>query len=102
MAFVPDIAIERMGEVSDSAFKMFVYFCKRRNSKTGICFPSLKTTATDCGLNYCYASVIRKELVKKGWIEIVEETVINCLIGFGNSKDSLEIPNIPLEIPRVV
>jgi hypothetical protein len=100
MAYIPDIAIEKMSEVSDSAFKMFVYFCKRRNNQTGVCFPSLKTTAKDCGINYCYASVIRKELVKKGWIQLIEDRVILCVLGFGNSKDSLDIPNSSLDIPK--
>lgn len=108
MANIPDEAIDRMQEVSKSAFVIYVYLCRRRNGKTGKCFPSLKTIASECNLDYSYASVMRSELVKTGWISLDEKGHIELLMGFGKSKDEslenpkevLENPNDPLENPK--
>ncbi len=100
-----------MNEVSASAFKMFAYFCSRKDNETNICFPSLRTTAKDCGLNYSYSSVMRQELVDKGWIDLYENRVVKVVIGFGYSKTTLDIPHeisktslenphTPLDIPN--
>lgn len=103
MANIPDEAIDRMQEVSKSAFVIYVYLCRRRNGKTGKCFPSLKTIASECNLDYSYASVMRSELVKNGWIELDEKGHIKLLMGFGKSKDEvLENPKGSLENPKHV
>lgn len=108
MANIPDEAIDRMQEVSKSAFVIYVYLCRRRNGKTGKCFPSLKTIASECNLDYSYASVMRSELVRANWIALDDNGHIELLMGFGKSKDDvlenpkevLENPNEPLENPK--
>lgn len=122
MAFVPDQAVRRAHEIKPLAFTLYVYYCMRRNKDTGVCFPSLKLTAEETGINYCYCSQMRTYLAEKGWIEVVGTHEIRPLMGFetveksleipkipetqkfGNSKDStgegLEIPNVSLDIPN--
>lgn len=120
---IPDEAIDDMNEVSKTAFAIYAYLCRRRNRKTGVCFPSLRRVAEDCQINYCYASEMRKELVCAGWLEMDDKGHFRPLKGFGNSKvrevktplenpntefgnskhsekESLEIPKKSLEIPK--
>lgn len=109
MAFVPDIAIESMDEVSGTAFRLYTYLCMRRNRRSGVCFPSLRLIAEETGINYSYASVCKLELIEKGWIETVKGGRIRPLKGFGedgnvleNPKEVLENPKYVLEIPKKV
>jgi hypothetical protein len=106
MAQVPDEAIDRMCEVNDKAFKLYAYYCRRRNRDTGLCFPSLKITAQDTGINYTYCSEMRNQLAAKGWIEITEKGEIRPLLGFVKSSEipnqSSEIPNQSSEIPNSI
>jgi hypothetical protein len=93
-AKVPIIAVLESNDLTPSAFRLFVYFCLRRNGHTGVCFPTLRRASDDLRINYSYACTIRKELVSKGWIEILEGRFIRPLKGF-------EIPNIGIEIPNI-
>lgn len=104
-AKVPSQAIYDSNTIKPSAFVLYVYFCLRRNTATGVCFPSLQTAARDLGMNYSYASTLRRELVKKGWIEMVENRLIRPIKGFDIPNKSIEIPNIStddqcLDIPN--
>lgn len=105
MALVPDEAVERMAEVSGAAFKVYAYYCRRRNHATGDCWPSLKTTARDTGLCYSYVSEIRKELVRVGWIRLENDRIL-LLCGFvvsENPKMNIsENPKISSENPKPV
>ena len=104
-AKVPSQAIYDSHTIKPSAFVLYVYFCLRRNTATGVCFPSLQTAARDLGMNYSYASTLRRELVKKGWIEMVENRLIRPIKGFDIPNKNIEIPNIStdeqcLDIPN--
>lgn len=71
MAFIPDEAVMSAHEIPAAALRMYLYFCMRRDGETGVCFPSLKRTATDLNLKYSYASEMRTLLLQKEWIEMV-------------------------------
>lgn len=99
MANIPDEAIDAMNEVSKTAFAMYAYLCRRRNRKTGVCFPSLRRVAEECGICYTYASEMRKELLSAGWLEMDPNGHFRPLKGFGKSETqsplrSSENPNI--------
>lgn len=100
MAYVPDIAIESMDEVSGSAFRLYTYLCMRRNRRSGVCFPSLRLIADETGINYSHASVCKLELIDKGWIETVKGGRIRPLKGFEEGENVLEIPKKVLENPK--
>jgi len=110
MAYVPDSVIDSMSEVTPTAFKIYIYLCRRRNFQTGDCFPSLKRIAKDCHIDYSYASTSRKELVTKGWLAVLDGGLMKPLRGFEespvtpleNPQGSLENPNIDLDIPNKV
>lgn len=105
-AKVPIVAIIESTEITPSAFRLYVYFCLRRNKHTGVCFPTLRRAADDLKINYSYACTMRKELVTKGWIELFDGRFIRPLKGFEIPNSSIEIPNISedveyLEIPNI-
>ena len=105
MAFVPDEAGFRAREVSGSAFKAYVYFCIRRDSKTGICWPSSRQMAADLHIAQRRAISARQELIEAGWIRIEEEKhgqtpIIRPLLGFGNGADKLSSPDDKAASPR--
>jgi hypothetical protein len=69
MAYVPDEAFDRSHEISASAFRLYVYFCKRANAAQE-CWPSLATIAADCHWQKSHASEYRRKLAAEGWIEL--------------------------------
>lgn len=89
MAFIPDEAIDAMTSVSNGAFQLYVYYCRRRNGKDGTCFPSSREAAQALGSPQGHNRVLgwRKELANRGWIR-VEGQVIVPIFGF-TSKDKL-------------
>lgn len=98
MAYIPDLAIERSHEVSPTAFRLYAYFCKRRNCD-GVCWPSLKNIATELRLAYSFASETRKQLIQQGWI-LFDGRITTLLLGFGNPELVSEKPNVCSEIPN--
>ena len=98
MAFIPDEAVDAMHQISKSAFLVYVYLCRRRNHRTGVCFPSLRTIAEECGIEYSYASLMRAELIKKGWLDINDDGELIPVKGFASK--SLENPDTILENPK--
>jgi hypothetical protein len=106
MAFVPDQAIDRSHELSGSAFRLYCYYCKRRD-REGVCWPSLKRSAEDLRMAYTYVCEMRKELVREGWIELLKGGEVRPLVGFEaadrpseNPNESSENPNHPSEFPN--
>lgn len=104
MANVPDEAIDAMTEVSGAAFRLYVYLCRRRNSRTGECFPSLKTMARETGLDYSYCSTRRSELVRMGWLTLDDNGRMDLLKGFNakSTQPDLEFQKTVLEKPNEV
>jgi hypothetical protein len=98
MAYVPDEAVDAMHQISKSAFLIYVYLCRRRNHRTGVCFPSLRTIAEECGVEYSYASLMRAELIKKGWLDLSDDGELIPVKGF--ESKSLENPESVLENPK--
>jgi len=87
VALIPDEAIWCADEIPAGAFRMYTYFCLRRDHNTGICFPSLGATAADLDMGYTYASTMRKALLEAKWIAL-ENGQIRPLKGFDNSGNA--------------
>jgi hypothetical protein len=96
VAFVPDWAIDRMGEVSRTAWALYTKYCKHADSN-GVAWPKLDRCATEMGVNYSHLSVARKELIECGFIEKLDSSTVRLL---NYSKDYLEKPKVVLEIPK--
>ncbi len=97
MAYVPDIAINRMDELSGKAFKLYTYYCMRADAD-GQCFPGLTGTARDLGWTANHTAVRRKELIDSGWI-VQTESGIRLLVwektrkkGSKDGTDSVPVP----------
>ena len=100
IAIVPERAVIDSHQLTPSGFRLYVYFCLRRNNQSGVCFPTLRRAAADLQMNYSYASTLRRELVKKGWIRVEDERFIRPLRGFEIPNINIEIPNSNIEIPN--
>lgn len=100
MAFVPDQAIDRSHEIPGAAFRLYCYYCKRRDAETGLCWPSLKLCAQELQTAYTYTSEMRAKLIAAGWIEMTAQGQIRCLMGFGNSETGSEKPKLVSEFPN--
>ena len=85
VAFVPDQAIERSHEINQSAFRLYCFYCKRRNKVKRTCYPSLQEAATTLKMAYSYVSEMRHQLIEKNWIRL-DGSVITPLVGFGKTE----------------
>jgi hypothetical protein len=65
---VPDAAVFASSEISHAAFKLYVYYCARRNSKTMDCFAGNELIKEETGITYAYISTLKTELLLAGWI----------------------------------
>lgn len=70
MAYVPDEAITRFGELTPTAGRIFLLDCKLANQDTGECFPSIQFVAQSLGLRLDHAKRYEQELINKRWIAV--------------------------------
>ena len=82
MAYVPDQAIEDSHEVSHSAFKLFVAYCRYRNGESGRAWPSVRTLQKKTGIHFSYIPELRRQLVERHWVRIAEGGSTILLKGF--------------------
>src|SRR5580765_5227355 len=93
MAYIPDEAVARLSELTKGGFALYVYFCKLGDRKTGICWPSLRTTAAYMKVDQRRVCVWRRELLEAGWIRFENEKhgqtpIVRLLAGFEGADKS--------------
>ena len=94
MAFIPDEAVLRSHEISPAAFRLYAYYCIRRNKNTGgyNCAKS-RVLSELSGMSEPSFFRARKELVASGWIEAERDYVVP-IMGFKTiNSDSETIKN---------
>jgi hypothetical protein len=106
MAFVPDEAVSRSDELTGSGFKAYAYLCKRRDHKTGICWPSSRQMAADLKIGQRRAVSARQELIEKRWISFEEEKhgqtpIIRLLVGFVSDDKTTTLGDDRLSPPEM-
>src|SRR5262245_63242292 len=79
---VPDEAIDRMGELSANAWRLYCYLLRCRNRKTGLCNPSAAKCARAIGISPRYIFILRAELEKAGWAQF-DDGAASGLFGVG-------------------
>ncbi|MDQ3804290.1 MAG: hypothetical protein M3416_10715, partial [Acidobacteriota bacterium] len=85
----------RSDDVPPGAFRLYAYYCMRRDHATGTCFPSVKRAQADLHFkSYSYASEMRKELLNEGWIEFTEDGQVRPLLGFGVREKPKQVSEI--------
>jgi hypothetical protein len=91
MAYVPDKAIERLKELSPTSGRMFLQYCKQANQDTGECYPSIESVAVALGIRTDHAKRYERELIKKGWIEIITKAgavrIVRIIMGWSARAD---------------
>jgi hypothetical protein len=92
MAYVPDVAIERLGELKPTAGRMFLQYCKHADQDTGECFPLIESVAESLGVRVDHAKEHERELVEKGWISVTPADrpggrVVRILMGWTARAD---------------
>lgn len=104
-ARVPEIAIRRGGEVSPAAYRLYTYYCARRNNESGGWRVKDEEAAGALDLSRSRVCEARNELRRDGWIADLGGHFIRPLVGFeeveeptesvesptGNVEDSTEI-----------
>jgi hypothetical protein len=71
MAYLPDEAVLSASDISAGAFRLYAYFCMRRNRETGACKVSLVRAQSELKFkSYSHTTELRKELIREKWIEI--------------------------------
>ena len=85
-ALIPEQAIMDSNQVGGAAFRVYAYLCLRRNKTTGICFPKLKTIASDLRMSPGHASQLKKILLDQGWITECGEGSFRPIKGFEESS----------------
>lgn len=99
MAYLPDEAIERSHELTGGAFKLYAYYCKRRDNKTGTCFPSLRRAAADLNCRHPHICTWRQELIERGWILFDRSTHLTTpILGFKEPGCGTE--SVPVDVVR--
>src|SRR5580765_2672705 len=93
MAYIPDEAVARLSELTKGGFALYVYFCKLGDRKTGICWPSLRTTAAYMKVDQRRVCVWRRELLEAGWIRFENEKhgqtpIVRLFAGFEGADKS--------------
>lgn len=68
MAYIPDEAIIDSNQVSQTAFRMFCYFCKFGGMNNNRVTVSLESVAEFFGIDYSNACRYNAELKRAGWI----------------------------------
>jgi len=63
------------GKIKHAAMTLYGYFCIRRNTKTGFCFPSLKTVHQDTGIPMSNVSQLTDFLESVFWIEKIGKQI---------------------------
>lgn len=86
MAFIPDEAIDDLGQLTKGARLYFIWLCRVRNQKTGKCFPSVQTTMECLGINRGSVYALRKELQEKSWA-IFDGNNAELMKGFNSPKN---------------
>jgi len=97
---VPEIAIKLGGEVSPAAFRLFCYYCARRNNESGGWRVKNREAAEALGISRSRVSEARKELRGAGWIADEGKDFIRPLMGFQaveSSTESVEFSTAPVE-----
>lgn len=87
-ASIPEIAIERGGELSPAAFRLYCYYCARRNRATGGWRVRDKDAAARLGMSRSRLCEARNELRDKGWIACEEGDFIRPLTGLNHVENS--------------
>jgi hypothetical protein len=98
LAFIPDEAIERSGEVSPAAFRLYAYYCARRNKATGGWACGDKAAAEYLKVSRSRVCEARNELARAGWITLAEGDFVTPQLGF----KPVEISTPPVEISTPV
>lgn len=86
MAFIPDEAVDRMNEISAGAWRLYCFLARRRNQKTGDCFPSVETTMAAIDIKRRHVFGLRKELSEAGWATF-DGNNVTALLGFDSAKN---------------
>jgi hypothetical protein len=97
---VPETAILRGGEVSPAAFRLYCYYCARRNNESGGWRVKNREAAEALDLSRSRVSEARKELLGEGWIVDLGADFIMPLMGFEaveSSTESVENSNADVE-----
>jgi uncharacterized phage protein (TIGR02220 family) len=94
LAYVPDEAIERHGEVTGNAFKLFAYYCSKADHISGEWKHKAERIAADLGWGKNHVYELRKTLIEANWIS-ADANRVKVLFGFPrpskmNSKRSPE------------
>ena len=63
----------RRPDITDSAFRVGAFLCDSRNSKTGLCNPSIPLISAEINLSERCVKTCIKTLAKAGFIEILEK-----------------------------
>lgn len=87
MALIPDVAVDRMTELSASAWRLYCVLARHRNQKTGRCFPSVQTSAEAIGVHPRNIFKLRKELTAAGWA-VFDGNEVKLLFGFDSVKNT--------------
>lgn len=102
MAFIPDEAIERSGEISNAAFRLYCYYCKKRNRETGNYSCPGAATAAELGMNRTQVYNVRAELIASKWISVEGEIVTPLMGKFTLSAASVEVVTHSDNLSKVV
>src|SRR5215218_6297067 len=92
-ARVPELAIRRGGEVSPAAYRLYTWYCARRNNESeGWQVPNKKASEA-LGISRTRVCEARNELRRAGWIADLGEDFIKPLVGF----EAVENSTLPVE-----
>jgi hypothetical protein len=98
MAYIPDEAIERMGEISGNAFKLFNFYCSKADKHTGESFYKAETIAKEMKWRKNHVYEHRKALLAENWITLDGDTV---KVAFGFPRPSNESENGTKTSPKI-
>jgi hypothetical protein len=89
-ARVPETAIKRGGEVSPAAYRLYTWYCARRNNESGGWRVPNKEAAEALGISRNRVCEARNELRAGGWIKDLGGDFIRPLVGFDAVEDSTQ------------
>jgi hypothetical protein len=108
MAYVPDEAIDRMYvELSPAAMALYVYYCKKRNRKSGsFSCPEDVVLGEMKGMSRATYNAAKSELKNKGWIPHVRGNNVRPIVGFESpetqtTEGHIEVQKFRLESPEI-
>jgi hypothetical protein len=77
---IPETVVERMADVSPSAFALYIFFIHKADSEGNVLIAQKEICALT-GISYSHISRLKTELVAKEWI-VVNGRVVTTILGF--------------------